>query len=333
MNTSLKLALALTTMGATMLANAQELYNPTRSVKDQGMILKSWGSGTIAETDETGFEGATSIRVSSRNYFQGGIVNYSTPVDLKGAFDNKDNLLQFTLHIPTPTVADSGGGGGQLGSNSGGKSGGAAAGGASGAGGTAGAGGGEGTASGGGTGGGTGNVAAKLTSSKSIETLRLVVTTTDGLRSEAFLDLKGKVPDPRGWIKSGIPLQAINGFGRTNKIVQSIALAGDATATFYVGEVAILNDATPVYGELNDGNMNLALGDEKTFMASGYGGSSPLKFEWDFDSADGIQVDATGQVVKRKFRKAGKYKITLTVSDVYGLKKPHSVTVDVEVNP
>jgi len=332
MNSFLKLALGFVAVSAAMLSNAQALYNPTRSVKDQGLVLKSWGSGTIAETDETGFEGATSIRVSSRNYFQGGIVNYSSPIDLKTAFDDKNNLMQFTLRVPVST-GNTEGGGGQLGGGEGkGAAGGAAAGGASGAGG-GGGGGADGGSPGGGAAGGRAPAGAKMTSTKSIETLRIVVTTTDGLRSEAYLELKSKVPDQRGWIKSGIPLQAIAGFSRTNKTIQSIALAGDATATFYVGEVVILNDSTPIYGELNEGNLNLALGDEKTFVAGGYGGSSPLKFDWDFDTADGIQVDASGQSVKRKFRRPGKYTITLTVSDVYGLKKPHSTTIEVEVNP
>lgn len=172
-----------------------------------------------------------------------------------------------------------------------------------------------------------------MTSTKSIESLRVVITTTDGLKSEAFLDVRSRSADQRGWMRVGVPLQAIAGFGRTNKMVQSVALAGDASATFYLGEASVATDSTPIHGELSDGNMNLALGDEKTLIAGGYGGASPLKFEWDFDDSDGIQVDAVGQVIKHKFRKPGKYKITLTVSDVYGLKKSHTSSIEVEVNP
>lgn len=322
MNSLLRTAIGLLALSA-VVANAQSLYNPTRPAKDQGMSFKSWGGGTISETDETGFEGTSSIRVSSRNYFQGGIVTFATPIDLKAAYDDKNNLVQFTLQVPTPSGGNSGpigGGGGGKGPGSGLAGGGT-----------------DDDPRGAGAPGGRGqtptNQGATMTTTKSLEMLRLVITTTDGLRSEAFLDLKGKVPDQRGWLKSGIPLQAIAGFGRTNKLIQSIALAGDTSGTFYVGEMNILNDSTPVYGELNEGNMNLALGDERTLIASGYGGSSPLKFEWDFDAADGIQVDATGQTVKRKFRKPGKYTITLTVTDVYGLKKAHTSTIEVEVNP
>ena len=319
MNRFLRLALGTASLAAAMCALAQTLYNPTRSVKDQGIGLTSWGSGTIAETDETAFEGTTSIRVSSRNYFQGGIVTFATPLNLSQPFGDKSNLLVFTMHIPGVATGSSGGGKG----STTGKGGGAKGGGAG-----AGLGGELGPNSGGGGGGG-----ATVTSTASLERIRLIVTTTDGMRSEAFLDVKGRVADDKGWLKTSIPLQAITGFSKTNKMVSSIALAGDAVATFYVGEVSILNDSTPVYGEINQGDLNLALGDVVQFVGSGYAGSTPVVYDWDFDGSDGIQIDATGQVIKRKFRKPGDFVVTLTVSDAYGLKTPYKTSIKVTVNP
>ncbi len=333
MKKTLRFALGALALSSALAAVAQSVYNPTRPAKDQGISFSSWGGGTIAETDETAFEGTTSIRVSSRNFFQGGIATFSTPVNLASAYSDRNNLLQFVLRVPvttgnTTTTAPGGGktSGGGSGRGPGRGGGGLAGGGGNEGGGTLGGG------SAGGAGGST-PIVTTMTSDKNLETLRIVVTTTDGLRSEGYMNIKDKVADQRGWIKTGIPLQAITGFDRTNKIVQSIALAGDAVATFYVGEINTLNDSTPIYGELNETDMNLALGDERTLIANGYGGSSPLKYEWDFDSKDGIQVDAVGPVIKRKFRKPGKYVITCTISDVYGLKKPFVTTLNVEVNP
>ncbi|RYG27897.1 PKD domain-containing protein, partial [bacterium] len=109
----------------------------------------------------------------------------------------------------------------------------------------------------------------------------------------------------------------------------------------YVGEVKVVNDATPIRGEisarLRNGSvrkqgLNLANGDEVDFVGSGMGGSSVLKYTWDFNEADGIDADAEGQVVKRKFRKAGTYTVTLTVSDYFGLKEPYKTTLKVTVN-
>ena len=50
-------------------------------------------------------------------------------------------------------------------------------------------------------------------------------------------------------------------------------------------------------------------------------------------SLDGITPDAEGQAVRRKFRRAGNYTVTVKISDYYGLKEPVMLTVAVKVNP
>jgi PKD repeat protein len=147
----------------------------------------------------------------------------------------------------------------------------------------------------------------------------VIITTSDGKKSEAYIPVDTSV--------------SISGFDRTNKTVKSIAISGDATATFFVGDISIVNDSTPITGDVNTHDLNLAQGDEFEFTASGSGGSTPLKYTWDFDASDGIQVDAEGRSVTRKFRKPGNYIITLTISDLYGLKTPYTTTIKAVVNP
>jgi PKD repeat protein len=164
--------------------------------------------------------------------------------------------------------------------------------------------------------------------------MRIIVTTTDGLKSEAYIPVSTSLSSAQeGWRQVAIPLQAITGFDRTNKTVKSIAFSADTTTTFFVGGLGIVDDSTPIRGEANTTSLNLALGDEFEFTANGTGGSTPLKYTWNFDSASGNQVDAEGQTVTRKFRKAGEYTITLTISDVYGLKTPYVTTIKAIVNP
>lgn len=304
---------------ASAAAMAQTLYEGTSPLAAQSLALRSWGSGTARETDEAAFVGSASIRVSSRNYFQGGILVFSKPVDLSGAFSDTANLLQFAVRLPARAAAAGGTGGGKTGGKIGA--------GDEGGGPTSG-----GVGSGGGGGGGGGAPAASGELAQ-LESLRIVITTTDGKKSEAYLDVRTAVADAKGWARVGIPLNAITGFSATNKAVQSIAVSCDAVATVYIGEIRILNDPTPVYGEPNFAELNLALGDQVTFRATGSAGSTPARFLWDFDASDGIQADAEGAVVRRKFRKAGTYTVTLTTVDAYGLKKPHSSTVRVVVNP
>ena len=313
-------------------ATAQTIYEPTRTVGDQGITLKGWGSGTIAQTDEMAFEGANSIRVSSRNFFQGGVMRFTNPVDLATATSDKSNLLQFTFNVP---AGSSGGGSGVLGGAGGGKGGrgGGGIGGADGGGDSGGGGrgaGGQGGALGGG--GGT-QQTTTVVQAKPLGKVRVVVTTSDGKNAEAYLDVTTAVKDKSGWFNVGVPLAAISGFDKTNKKITAISVSGDSVSTFYVGQVKVLRDNTPVFAEINVPELNLAFGDEVELIANGWAGATPVKFVWDFDNRDGITVDAEGQFIKHKFRKEGKYKVTLTAVDVYGLKKPFTTTIDVTVNP
>lgn len=318
-------------------ASAQTLYAPQRTVKDQGISIKGWGSGTIAETDEVGKDGPRSLRVSTRNYFQGGILTYASPIDLSKAAGDKNNLLQFSVR-----VAESGSTSGAGSSGGPGRPGGfAGAGGPGGPGGVGGQGGGPGGKQGGGPGGAGGGggatggsvVASAQLTDVPLRTVRMIVTTSDGKKSEAFLPINGTFAKTN-WVGMAIPLSAINGFDRTNKMVTGLAFSGDATSTFYIGDLKVANDSTPIQGEMNIKDpMNLALGDELEFQGYGFAGATPVVFSWDFDASDGIQVDAEGQVVKRKFRKAGTYTVTLTVSDMNHVKTPVMKTVKITVNP
>lgn len=177
--------------------------------------------------------------------------------------------------------------------------------------------------------GGTGATAPVL------KQLRLIVTTSDGKRSEVYVPANTSSASDQGWTTVAIPLQAISGFDRTNKAVSAVAISGNTTATLYVGDIRVVDDSTPITGDTNvsSGELNAALGDEYTLTGYGSGGSSILRYTWDFDDRDGIQVDAEGQSVNRKFRKPGTYVITLTISDYYGLKQPYSKTIKVVVNP
>lgn len=309
-------------------ASAQELYLSSRTVADQGISLVGWGNGRVAEADEVPYEGTTSLRFSSRNFFQGGILNFANPVNLSQPFSSRSNLLHFTFNVPG-TTGNAGGPGGP-----GGLGGRGGLGGPPGEGGAA-VGGRQGGALGGpgGLAGPGGPGAGSQASEDTLEKVRVVITTTDNLRSEGYLDISTSIPNERGWFSVGIPLQAINGFERTNKTIKSIAVSGDAVATYYLGSIKIVNDTTPVYAEPNVRELNLAFGDQVMFAAGGSAGATPVKFIWDFDSRDGVTGDVEGQSVMHRFRQPGEFEVTLTAIDIYGLKQPYSTKIKVTVNP
>jgi hypothetical protein len=242
-------------------------------------------------------------------------------------------MFLITLSAPAATTVATGGG-----ATGGGKTGGGGAAlgtGGTGGGGAAGLGGGAaaGGQAGGATGGQTGGTERQVTFDTTLTTVRMIITTSDGKKSEVYVDLSGALANSRGWKSVGVPLVSIPGFDKTNKMVKSIAFSGDTIGTFYVGELKVVNDTTPLYVDPSVYELNLALGDEIVLSAYGSGGSSQLRYTWDFDAADGVDVDAEGQYVRRRFRKPGDYTITVTVHDQFGLKKPHSSTIKVVVNP
>jgi hypothetical protein len=176
--------------------------------------------------------------------------------------------------------------------------------------------------------------------------MRVVIATTDGMKSEAYIPAATTVGVDRGWKQAGIPLQAIRGFDKSNKVIKNISFSGDVSTAFYLGDIRVINDRTPIRAETTFRTALCSVNDVLTFSASGYGGSSILKYSWDFDNADGIQNDAEGATVKYKFRTAsndlknpstmrpnGEFTITLTVTDSFGLKDPYTTTIKVKVNP
>jgi hypothetical protein len=83
-----------------------QLYHPGEDTHDQGISLRGWGSGTISQTDETFFVGSYSLRISTRSFFQGGIVNLEQPIDLSSEFTNKDDLLRFAFKVSDGSVVN-----------------------------------------------------------------------------------------------------------------------------------------------------------------------------------------------------------------------------------
>jgi hypothetical protein len=315
------IALSVIALSAHSTQSSDVLYTPVRSIADQNIKVKGWGSGLITETDETAYEGTRTLRVSTKNFFQGGILTYSTPVDLARSFTDRASLLRLIYRPVDGGVTGTGGSGGR---NLPGVGGPGAGGGAAGLGGL------------GGFGGPAGGQGGANAANPALKVLRVIITTSDGKKSEAYVPTTTSVSaGERGWRAVSVPLQGISGFDRTNKIVTQVAFSADSTVTFYVGDIRVVNDTTPIRGEITPKSFNRELGAELTFTARGEGGSSVLKYTWDFDDSDGSDenVDAEGQVVKRRFRKAGTYTITLKVQDYFGLKESFKTTIKGTINP
>ena len=313
-----------TFLAMAVLAQGTSLYNGQPLANSGGSVV-SWGGGKIEETQETSLAGGRSLKVETSNMFQGGVLKLGAPVDLSAfAASNKD-LLTFGLFVVDFSGASAGSGGSGTanpGGAMGGRGGAMGAGGGGGSRGGALVGGGGGAPAGGSSGGGSTEVPR-------MQNMRVVITTTDGKRSEAVLPIRsaGK------WIQAGIPVGKIPGFAKTNRTIQSVAIAADAPTYFYVGEIRVTQDVSPIQGQIHNTALNVGKGTEVVLQGTADGGVTPLEFVWDFNSTDGVQEEATGQAVRHKFRQPGTFKVTLTVRDIYGIKQPWVGTLDVTVNP
>jgi hypothetical protein len=339
------IALSVYVMNAIGAQGTDVLYTPVREIKDQNISVKGWGSGVISETDETAYEGTRTLRIQTKNFFQGGLLKYGSPIDLNRSFANKNSLLRIIFR-PVDGAAGGGAPGrgglpGLSGSSSPGRQNGPP-GGLGGPGGPPGGFGGPGGPPGGfgGLGGPAGLGGAGGQGGPNavppFKMLRVILTTTDGMKSEAYVPTTTSVSaGERGWRSVAVPLQGISGFDKTNKTIKEVAFSADATTTFYVGDLRIVVDTTPIRADITPRSFNRELGAELIFSARGDGGSSVLKYTWDFDDTDGSDehVDAEGQFVKRRFRKAGTYTITLTVQDYFGLKEKIKTSIKGTINP
>jgi PKD repeat protein len=106
---------------------------------------------------------------------------------------------------------------------------------------------------------------------------------------------------------------------------------GDVPDNFYIGDISLVQTDLNITDVSAGEEQEIAEGDVADFTGAASGGAG-LKFSWDFDSEDGVHEDAIGKKVSFRYRKAGTYTVTLTVSDPTGVMKPVSKTTVVKVN-
>lgn len=168
--------------------------------------------------------------------------------------------------------------------------------------------------------------------------LHLIFTLANGAQA----DIERPYPDlsktntgagAEQWVTIGVPLSILHfsapGGGSP---LQSITIAGDDYAVFYVGQIKVTQDTAPVTCFAGVDDASVARDTPITLRGTASGGYSVLNYSWDFDASDGIAEQATGMLATTQYAKGPQdYKVTLTVTDVDGLKKPAVSTVTLHV--
>lgn len=333
-------------VGAQVVLNGPVLYQGEASATS-GLKLSSWGSGAVTEDNKGVFgTGTMSLRIVSHGLYQGASLQLGKPVDLGSYVDNKFAYLSFVLVPPAPPNPAGGSGfspfGGKGGPSFGGPGGGSpfgGEGGGSGPGGYPGAGGYGGRNESGGL--NSKPLTVKYQTPHALQEIRVVLVTTTGHQLEMLLPLDSAVDDG-AWKRLSIPISAIPGIKADDARIKEVRLFGDSPGVMRLGNIGVIVDQTPITVDTLP-NRDVARLATHEFRVVAHGGVTPLVVSWDWDASDGIQDEAQGKFVTHQFRKESAYDrnsnkildnvVTVTVRDLYGVKKPVSTRFSVHVTP
>ncbi len=325
-----------------------------------GITARSWGSGTVDEDKGVSYSGNQSFKIVTHGLYQGVDLTFAKPVDISAYVNDKNAFLEFAI-LPPGTQGANGMRGGGMGGMYGGPGGfGGGSGGFQGGGGSIGGFGGGGLQGGGarrgglggfgqggsmggpgGIGGKSGGGAAGQSNQQNrnnrykpeqpLQNIRVALISSDGKSTEFLLPIATGTKDKQ-WRLLHIPIVGIPGIANASPQIKAIRVFGDSPATIYLGQIRVNVDPTPIsISQLNEKVVQRNASGQ--YYATASGGSTPLKYSWDFDDGDGIQEEGEGRVVSHTYIRSGDYVATVTVSDVYGIKPAKKATFKVHVSP
>lgn len=264
-----------------------------------GITLGNWGGGVCKESSKTSRLNSYSIEITPKSLYEGGRIDFKNAVDVTSTFNDPNTYLQILSRFGNVTAAPKTNPwdamfGGPPGYSSGDTS--------------------------------------SATTAARVKRIRAMVVLDTGQSMESQVDLSAFKPLDDGWMGISFPLSVLKGnLNLPAYKIKRVVIAGDGTEQFYVGEIRIIKDITPIEADAG-GDQDVARNDRVRFTGSCNAGAAAVKFSWDFDQSDGIMEEAVGNIVSHKFRKAGDFVVTLTCSDIFGVKKPATSTLKVHVN-
>lgn len=171
---------------------------------------------------------------------------------------------------------------------------------------------------------------------QTLSSVHLIFTRADGSKADVLRPYPDLSQTDAGagaeqWVPVSVPLAALHfASGAANSPLQSIILAGNDYAVLYLGQIRVTRDTAPIRCFAGD-SQTVPAGQPIVLRGTADGGASSLKYSWDFNSADGITEEASGPSVTTSYTQPKDYTVTLTVSDIDGLKKPATSTVVIHV--
>ncbi len=328
------------------------------------ITVAPWGGGSGTESTEVFLFGGHSLKLTTLDLYQGARVTFNAPVPLTP--DVAGSVFQITLRrgapvlhydprllpdaakteapgdLTLPSGMNSSSGtnfpGGYPGQGAFGPSGGGQ--GAYGPGGFSG--GGQGGYPGGGRRRGNrsyggGQAAVAPISIPLVENLRFLFTLADGRQADILRPYPQAADGTlgEGWYSIAVPLSLLkfsggNAAAPQSKVLQSVTVGGDQFGVFYIGRLRLATDTAPLTVSI-EGQETAAPGQPITLRAKLDDTLSALKYDWNLDG--GTADSATGAVITPEFATAGHdYTVTLTVTDLDGIKKAAQATKKIHIS-
>lgn len=290
----LLLAFVLGVAGACAAADGDVYIYNGSFVSQSGIKLGSWGSGKAIESKEKILAGSAAIRVVTQGLYSGGRLDFAEPVALFTDGIQKTRYMVVSLFFPDTKTVDPAAGTNDW------------------------------------------SDIEPWTVPKASQ-VRIVFISDTGQRLSVE-EPTGPIDPDDNWVRVAVPLAKFSALGEPKEFKLSrliITNDGPGTstspATMFVGEIKLTTDDKPIkVGSL--GGRVEAPGYDIFLVAEADGGVSSLSYSWDFDSGNGIQQDLTGKVGRVVYSRGGDYTVTVTVTDVDGIKAPATATAKIAVN-
>jgi len=134
------------------------------------------------------------------------------------------------------------------------------------------------------------------------------------------------------WVRLGIPLSLLKKELPVGGKLTRLVISSDEPAELLIGRMAFVRDTDPIQLRLFI-NPPFLEAKKSIFLAARIeGGLTPYEVTWDFDTAAGASVDATGERVTYTYAKEGVYTITCTARDKTGGKPPTVSSIEVKIS-
>lgn len=296
------MAVAIIVMAIQSMAFAQGLFARKEQVIFSGdpidpdvMRLAAWGGGWCEESPQNTYGGSRSIKVSPLDLYSGGRIDFVKPMDLTQSFNLSDAYLQVVSKF---TGAQAGydaltTGMGAIGST---------------------------------------DMYGGVYKARQVRRLRVMLVFEGGKSIESQVDLASFRLQDDGWMIVSFPLAYLKSkLDLTDYRLERMVISGDGSEPFHVGEISITRDSTPITpdaGESKEVSRNYPI----AFQGFCRAGATAVKYSWDFNDLNGIQEEAVGDLVYHKFTAPGNWVVTMTASDVFGIKKSAKSTIKAKVN-